>query len=244
MASHGAGGAAGRRRRWGRHPLRPSSGGHVAAAEERHSVGFDVEHDCAAGGARVPLEQPFQAALQIARHVIGPPVRTPDHPGDLGRRHRLVQHQRLQSGGDGLQRPVWTGSPGRAPWQADAGATMNQAGRTDLRHLGGRDPLRNNTRGLHHNRPWYWYDLDAVREPLLRGAVWKRPVLAHRLEHADPGKLDHRPGSLRRSNDLGGILLFLDRWYAKCQHRPTLPLYSSTQPSAAASTLPHSLAHA
>ena len=92
-------------------------------------------------------------------------------------------------------------------------------GRTGLRHLGGRDPLRDPARGRHHGRARHGHGLDPVREPLVRGAVRHRPIPARRLGHADPGELDHRPGPLRRSRDLGRVLLLLDRRHAERQHR-------------------------
>ena len=43
------------------------------------------------------------AAIGIGGAGPSPGGSQAEHPGHLGRRHRLVQHQRLQSGGDGLQ---------------------------------------------------------------------------------------------------------------------------------------------
>ena len=43
------------------------------------------------------------------------PQRAAQHPRHLGRRHRLLEHQRLQPGHDGLpRRPTSTASPGKA----------------------------------------------------------------------------------------------------------------------------------
>ena len=66
---------------------------------------------------------------------------------------------------------------------------------------------------------------DAITRP---PEVLEKPVLVHRLDHVDPGKLDNHPGALQRSNDLGGFLLFLDRRHAKCQHRLLLALLEYT----------------
>ena len=53
------------------------------------------------------LKRTLLAATTVAVRLRSPTARRPgagatEHPGDLGRRHRLVQHQRLQSRRDGL----------------------------------------------------------------------------------------------------------------------------------------------
>ena len=97
-----------------------------------------------------------------------------EHPGDLGRRHRLVQHQRLQSGGDGLQ---------------DAQHRPDRPGRCPVHRLVRAAELHGRARRLHHgpvagpHRPDQGRPARSARGPEQVGPDHRRPAQAARLRH-------------------------------------------------------------